>query len=193
LRSTNENETYNMFRRSTELQQPFQGFSMNPGRLPIESEIVQARTQDCERLTTIAWQSKKHWGYPPELMELWREGLTITPDMIESHTVSKIVVAQAEAEPEIAGFTVLIAEDEILWIEHLWILPEFIGHGLGRRLVEEALGKALHPPYRVAKVVSDPNAEAFYRRLGFETESETESFPKGRFLPVMARPSPEGP
>ena len=34
-------------------------------------------------------------------------------------------------------------------------------------------------------VESDPNAEAFYTSQGFETFDKIESFPKGRFLPVM--------
>ena len=48
-------------------------------------------------------------------------------------------------------------------------------------------------PYRVGVQTEDPElrelieAEAFYASQGFETFDKTESFPKGRFLPVMKK------
>ena len=143
--------------------------------------ITKALLTDAVRLTEIAWQSKSHWNYPAEWMELWRKGLTITPEMIAQHDVFKLVLKDGE----IVGCCVLITEMEVLWIEHLWILPTAIGNGFGKRLLQTALKQTMNATHKKIKVVSDINAEVFYQKMGFETVSQYESVPKGRFLPLM--------
>jgi len=143
--------------------------------------ITKANPTDSARLTEIAWQSKSHWNYPAEWMELWRKGLTITPEMIAQHDVFKLTLADGN----IVGCCVLITEKEVLWVEHLWILPTAIGHGYGKRLLHTALNQTCKEGHQIIKVVSDINAEVFYQKMGFKTVSQYESVPKGRFLPVM--------
>lgn len=63
---------------------------------------------------------------------------------------------------------------------------EFMGKGLGRRLLEAALPLAVKEPKPII-VESDPNAEAFYAKLGFVTFDRIESYPPGRYLPVMRK------
>ena len=145
--------------------------------------ISKALPSDNDRLTEIAWQSKSHWNYPAEWMELWRKGLTISAEMIEQNDVFKLVLNSGE----IVGCCVLITEKEVLWIEHLWILPDAIGNGFGKQLLQTALQQTVKPIHKKIKVVSDVNAEVFYQKMGFETVSQYESVPKGRFLPVMER------
>ena len=145
--------------------------------------IIKARPADAKRLSQIAWQSKSHWNYPQEWMKLWRKGLTITPEIITQNDVYKLVLDNGK----IVGCTVLITEKEVLWIEHLWILPEYIGHGFGKQLLQTALKKTIQSVHQTIKVVSDINAEVFYQKMGFETVSQYESVPKGRFLPIMKR------
>lgn len=148
--------------------------------------ILKATPLDSKRLSEIAWQSKSHWNYPKEWMELWRKGLTITPEIITQNDVYKLVLTNGE----IVGCTVLITEKEVLWIEHLWILPSQIGHGFGKQLLQTALQQTVNTKHQKIKVVSDINAEKFYQKMGFETVSQYESIRKGRFLPVMQRKNP---
>ena len=147
----------------------------------MNATVLKAISLDSKRLSEIAWQSKSHWNYPKEWMELWRKGLTITPEIITQNDVYKLVLTNGE----IVGRTVLITEEEVLWIEHLWILPTYIGHGFGKQLLQTALKNTLQSIHQKIKVVSDINAEIFYQKMGFETVSQYESVPKGRFLPVM--------
>ncbi len=146
-------------------------------------QITKAISTDTHRLTEIAWQSKKHWNYPAAWMELWRKGLTITPEMIAKHDVFKLLLEDGR----IVGYCVLITEEEVLWVEHLWVLPTAIGNGFGTQLLQTALKQTVKPIHKKIKVVSDVNAEVFYQKMGFETVSQYESVPKGRFLPVMER------
>lgn len=145
------------------------------------SQIKRAVAIDSKRLTEIAWLSKSHWNYPKEWMELWRKGLTITSEIIEQNDVYKLVVE----EEKIVGCCVLITEENTLWIEHLWISPNYIGHGFGKKLLQGALTQTVNSSHKNIKVISDINAEVFYQKMGFETISQYESVPKGRFLPVM--------
>ena len=149
----------------------------------MNAKVIKALPEDTERLTAIAWLSKSHWNYPAEWMELWRKGLMITPAIIEQHEVFKIVIDNGT----IVGCIVLITEEDILWVEHLWVLPEYIGNGFGKQLLHTALKKTIVDKHQIVKVVSDINAEVFYQKMGFKTVSQYESVPKGRFLPVMER------
>jgi len=143
--------------------------------------ITKALPADAVRLTEIAWRSKSHWNYPAEWMELWRTGLTITPEMIKEHDVFKLILGKEK----IVGCCVLITEKEVLWVEHLWLLPSAIGHGYGKQLLQTSLTKTFKEGHQIIKVVSDINAEVFYKKMGFETVGQYESVPEGRFLPIM--------
>ena len=145
--------------------------------------VIKALPSDANRLTEIAWLSKSHWNYPAEWMELWRKGLIISAKMIEENEVYKLILDQKK----IVGCCVLITEKEILWVEHLWLLPTAIGRGYGKQLLQTALQQTRHLGHQKIKVVSDINAEVFYKKMGFETVSQYESVPKGRFLPVMEK------
>ena len=101
--------------------------------------------------------------------------------MIEKNDVFKLVLSDGQ----IVGCTVLITEENLLWVEHLWILPAYIGNGFGKKLLQTALEKTIRPIHQKIKVISDINAEAFYQKMGFKTVSQYESLPKSRFLPVM--------
>jgi hypothetical protein len=48
-------------------------------------QIERANAQDAEKLTEIAFAAKRHWGYPEEWMESWRDALTIKPEFITKH------------------------------------------------------------------------------------------------------------
>ena len=139
-------------------------------------------TVDLPTLNQISWQSKGFWGYPAEWMEQWRDDLTITEEILQQQSVLLAVEAQ-----RIIGFCIISESSEYYELEHLWLLPQYIGKGYGKRLLEQSLSKFATAPKPV-QVVADPNAEAFYRRQGFETFKQLESTPPGRFLPVMRRP-----
>lgn len=112
-------------------------------------------------LTEIAHAAKRHWGYPEHYIEAWRVSLTIPPDMIATHAVWCLRSADA-----VAGFFVLIRVGASMELEHMWVRPEFIGAGIGRRLMEHALALAREAGVQRIDITSDPNAEGFYSRLG---------------------------
>ena len=146
-------------------------------------EIRRAEREDAEALTQIAHAAKRHWGYPERWIAEWRDTLTITPDFIAANGV---YLALEAGEP--AGFYALVGDgsDRIV-LEHMWVSPEHIGTGLGRKLFEHAVRKAGSLEVMTMEIESDPNAEGFYRRMGARLVGESISVIDGqpRSLPRL--------
>ncbi len=124
-------------------------------------QIKAANLEDAARLTEIAFAAKRHWGYPERWMESWRDILTVKPEFIASHeTFSAIVDGQT------LGFYALGAKDGGLDLLHLWVLPNWMGRGVGRALFGHAIERAKTLGFRQLEIESDPNAEGFYLHLG---------------------------
>ncbi|MGB5393692.1 MAG: GNAT family N-acetyltransferase [Lutimonas sp.] len=140
-----------------------------------------AEIQDQSQLNQISIASKKHWGYPDDWIAQWSEDL-----LISRETLIKNTVKIAQVDERIIGFCCILEEKEYLEIEHLWILPEFIGKGYGKDLLNYTLGCLSHKGKPI-QVVSDPNAEEFYKKQGFKTIGKIESYPKSRFLSVLRK------
>ena len=144
-------------------------------------KVEKAKETDLNTLNKISFQAKKHWGYPDEWMEIWKSELTITPKYLQEHSVFRI-----SENNIIIGFCA-IEEGKLEYeIGHLWILPEFMRKGYGKLLLEKSIKNTCSLSKNII-VVSDPNAEKFYKKMGFETFDQKESYPIGRYLPVMRK------
>lgn len=142
-------------------------------------EFSSATPVDSDLLSDIAIESKGHWGYPRETLELWRKDLRIAPAYIDAHTV-RIIRVDAEA----AGFFAIKNEEEPI-LDHLWLLPRFIGKGIGALAFKEILRECRQLGIREFVIVSDPDAEGFYLRQGAVRIGEVESIPQNRMLPKL--------
>ncbi len=146
-----------------------------------EIEITAAVTQDAARLTAITIAAKSHWGYPEKWMQTWTPMMTITPAYIASHETWI-----ARATKSVAAYY-SFRQDDDLWLDNLWVLPEYMGQGIGRRLLEHALQRAVARGAGFLKIEADPNAVSFYEKMGAynvgEHPGEVDGQP--RILPVM--------
>ncbi len=133
-------------------------------------------------LGRVAFAAKGHWGYPGHWMELWRPGLEVSPAFVRDNEVY-IAVSGGKA----VGFYALVGRGRRLDLEHLWVLPVWMGTGLGRTLFEHAMRRARELGARTVTIESDPNAEGFYRKMGARRAGENvyELEGKERALPVM--------
>ena len=140
-----------------------------------------AQLADLETLNSVSLQSKAHWGYPESWMEHWVDELTL--DAEKFHDQNILVV---ESENEVIGFASIKEYGDHYELLHLWVLPAYIGKGIGKKLLAEITDTHVKAEKPI-KVEADPNAEAFYKSQGFVTYDKIESYPKGRFLPVMKK------
>lgn len=85
------------------------------------------------------------------------------------------------------GYYSLKQEGEFLWLDNLWVLPEFMGQGIGNGLFRHALEKSRILGAAVLKIEADPNAQNFYEKMGARKVSEhhTEVDVQPRMLPVL--------
>ncbi|MGD9562963.1 MAG: GNAT family N-acetyltransferase [Pyrinomonadaceae bacterium] len=141
-----------------------------------------AKAADAARLSKIAFSAKAYWRYPTEWLEKWRPQLTLSKSDIANETVVKLSIGS-----EIVGFYMLRSNAGVLWVEHLWLDPPFIGQGFGRLLFEHAIAAAREAKASALRIESDPNAEGFYAAMGAirigERRSEIDGPP--RVLPLM--------
>lgn len=140
-----------------------------------------AYESDLKYLNKITIESKKFWGYPDLWIEKWRNDLFIDENQMAKQ---RIIILEVQSVP--VGFCAITENGQIYKILHLWILPNFIGKGYGKQL----LNKTIEVHAKTKKdilVLADPNAEGFYKKQGFETFEWVESYPKGRFLPLMKK------
>jgi GNAT superfamily N-acetyltransferase len=124
---------------------------------------------DALPLTAIAMQSKAYWPYSAAQIEAWRADLTISSEMIAA-----LKVFVVECDEQIAGCYVLQPDAINLksWaLEHVWLLPSFIGHGIGRIMLKHAIDIAAQGGATMLTIDADPHAEAFYRACGAKTVS----------------------
>ncbi len=170
-------------------------------------------------LTSIALAAKRSWGYPEDWIREWTPELTFNARSLKAdwtwvafddeRPTGFIVLgglnprtglwagAQPAAPsedshhpsdcsitPERKGVESLVS------VEHLWIDPQDHGRGLGRALFEVLHHQARRSGARQLEVYSDPNAEGFYRHMGFEPHGEHRSTVCGldRRLPILRMP-----
>ena len=145
--------------------------------------IVSAVLVDAKKLSEIAVKSKAFWGYTPAQIESWQKELTVSTKIIQECRVSKFLI-----DDQIAGFYVLNPpKEENIELEMLFVLPPFIGKGIGSQLLVDAFSKAEEVKAKSITLLSDPNAVSFYQSKGFYQIDKKESTISGRFLWVMKK------
>jgi len=137
---------------------------------------------EAEALSQIALSAKRHWNYPERWMEIWTPQLTFDAKYFEEN---ENWVAVNDGEP--IAFYTLREKNGIAWVESLWVLPEYIGKGVGKELFLHAMRLARQREYQILHLEADPNAVGFYEKMGMrkigERQSEIDGQP--RILPVM--------
>lgn len=144
-------------------------------------EIIKAEITDNEILTTITKMSKAYWGFPEDILNEWEQLLSVTKDYIEKNKVFKLV-----HNNQIIGYYSYFPIDEnTIKLDNIFILPEFIGKGFGKILMNDFLKNIRQLGTIKITLDAEPNAEEFYKTFGFKTIGKLESSIKDRYLPIM--------
>ena len=143
--------------------------------------IRRALPHEAPALTALAHRSKAHWRYDPQMLERFVEEIAVTPDEVEEDEVWVL----EDAAGRVTGFCRLVAGDPAV-LHDLWVEPEAIGRGVGRRLWDAAVDRARSGGATAMELDADPNAAGFYERMGARQVGETpSSIIPGRSLPRM--------
>jgi GNAT superfamily N-acetyltransferase len=133
-------------------------------------------------LSRIAFAAKAHWDYPERWMDLWRPQLTFSADYFEQN---ESWAAMDGTEP--VAFYTLQENNGKAWLENLWVLPEYMGKGVGAALFRHAADLARQRGYKKLQLEADPNATGFYIKMGMQPIGERRYELEGqwRILPIM--------
>lgn len=145
-------------------------------------EIIRGMPEHASILTKITLAAKRHWNYPEKWMQLWIPELTFSAEYISANEVWLAV-----ADKISVGYYSFKQDDNSLWLENLWVLPEYMGRGIGRQLFEHALEKSRMRGASILKIEADPNAQRFYEKMGAHKSGEHQYELDGqlRVLPIM--------
>lgn len=145
-------------------------------------KVRKASTEDHAQLTQLAHEAKRHWGYPEHWIDHWDDALTITPEYVEANPVFV-----AEEDNRILGFYAMVIRGDQAELDHMWVSPDHMGTGVGRALFVHAMSAAAGRNISEVEILSDPNAEGFYEKMGAYRSGESISEIDGqpRLLPRL--------
>ncbi|MFI4999988.1 MAG: GNAT family N-acetyltransferase [Reyranellales bacterium] len=144
------------------------------------STLRLARPGEADSLSALCLRSKAHWGYDAEFMRLCSDALTVAEQDIAA---GRVLVA-SDASGRAIGTVSVAPDGEEAELALMFVDPSAMGVGMGRALFEEAVRLARRLGARRMTILADPNAAAFYERMGarFVRNAPSDAIP-GRTLP----------
>lgn len=145
-----------------------------------------ARKDEAAALSALGLRSKAYWGYDAAFIEACREELAVEPTALADAEQCWRVAVDDDDRP-LGYYGLAPTEDgDTLELEALFVSPDAIGTGIGRRLTDDARRAARSLGRRRIIIQGDPHAADFYLAVGAVAigERESGSIP-GRFLPLF--------
>ena len=133
----------------------------------------------------------RNTGLLEELTALWRQSVAQTHTFLTGKDIDEIENYMPQALKEVEHLVVAQNNGDYLGfmgiekhrLEMLFLLPQYIGQGVGRKLIEFGIEK-----YQINEVTvneQNPKAIGFYEHLGFKTYKRTETDEQGRPFPLL--------
>ena len=143
-------------------------------------QVRNAKPGEASSLTALCVRSKAHWGYDATFMALSAATLKVSEDDI---AVGRVLVAIDDAG-RVVGMACVVLDGDMADLDSLFIDPPAIGSGAGRALFDAAVALAREQGARRMAILADPNAAAFYERMGarYLRHAPSDAIP-GRTLP----------
>ena len=133
---------------------------MNPESSPT---IRRATPDEAPLLHALTQRSTLHWGYEPEFLDWEPETIAVSTEFVAASTVYLL-----EEDGRIAGYYALCGEPPEMMFDKLFVEPELIGTGRGKRLWQHAIATARDLGVTQLTFYADPHAAPFYRAMGAE-------------------------
>lgn len=158
--------------------------------MQVDVTIRKAIAGESKILTSISFAAKRHWNYPEEHFDRWKDELTISETYIQDN-----IVYVAVLNNEIVGFYAIVENPRDFWsgevfvvrgywLEHIFIKPQYHYKGIGRQLVAYAQKVANGKGITKLLIFVDPFARGFYDKIGAKYLHDSPSSIAGRMIPV---------
>lgn len=140
-----------------------------------------ANPTDSKSLTELAIRSEAYWGYDDNFMDNFKAIYKVSEEFIINNPTYIM-----EKEGEVIGFYGILIEEPQRSLEYFFIEPKFIGKGYGKLLWNHVIKSCNTLNIKEFIIVTSPQAQAFYAKLGAKLQGEVESLvAKGRMIPQL--------
>ncbi len=149
-----------------------------------------AEPAEADELWALTLRSLDHWGHP-----------TNHPDLIAQMSAEDAIDAAyirendtwvlASGDGTTVGYYGLKPIEAAIDLTYMFLEPDAIGGGLGRRMWDHAVARARNSGNDRMRIISDPMAIGFYQAMGAELE-RTVALAPGFELGVMWLPLGDG-
>lgn len=149
-----------------------------------EFKIRAAKPGEAEALSALCVRSKAHWGYDADFMRLSAVSLTVSTELIAS---GRVVVAEDPVGRVLGVAAVAPMEKGGSYdLDRLFVEPDALRRGVGQALMRAVEKIARDEGAARLVILADPNASAFYERMGAVRvgDAPSDSIP-GRVLPLF--------
>jgi GNAT superfamily N-acetyltransferase len=133
-----------------------------------------------ERLREIAMAAKGHWGYDADRVREWAAVGAFSPTGLRKKNVYV-----GSIEGKAVGWAATIGRGDVWWLDDLWIEPEWMGKGIGRRLFRHAAEHGRRAGAIRMEWEAEPNAAGFYENMGGRYLRNSEPGVWGRVVAVV--------
>jgi ribosomal protein S18 acetylase RimI-like enzyme len=132
-------------------------------------EIRNAKNDDFEKLVDIRIRAMK-----PSLEKVGRFDKTRATERFRKSFIPEQTILVVENE-KIQGFYIITLENKRLFLNHLYIDPEFQGNGIGRKLLEQVMDIARESGKSIElEALKESRSNSFYCTNGFIKIGESE-------------------
>jgi GNAT superfamily N-acetyltransferase len=130
--------------------------------------IIHARERSLAEINELIARSKAHWSWPQGYLEMALPLHTITPEYLQSNLSFEVL----DTHNKLIAFVSIVVGSARVVLDNLWVTPELIGKGIGRRACEHVFRLARQREWTELWVTPDPPAERFYVKAGFSDTGE---------------------
>jgi len=130
--------------------------------------IVPAKGESLGSINALIARSKAYWTWPAGYLEQALVLHRVDAGYLRGHHSFEVL----DRQNELVGFFAVAPSDNRVVLDNLWVAPERIGRGIGRRACEYVFQLARDHSWTELWVVPDPPAEGFYQRMGFVDTGE---------------------
>ena len=145
--------------------------------------IRRACPDEATLLHDLTGRSALHWGYEPEFLDWEPESIAVTTEFL-----ARSITYVLEADGVVNGYYALVGEPPEISLDKLFVEPNLIGTGRGKRLWLHAIATARSMGATALTFFADPNAAPFYRAMGAEWVREEVTTRPGWNLQVFRFP-----
>jgi GNAT superfamily N-acetyltransferase len=135
---------------------------------PTGLRMVRARARSLAAINRLVARSKAYWHWPEGYLEKALALQKVTRAYLRSNHCCEVL----DGSGRLVAFLSVVVSDARPVLDNLWVTPERIGHGIGRWACAQVFQWARERGWMELRVVPDPPAEGFYRKIGFADTGE---------------------